>query len=258
MKPIHYTFLLLLPFLCTGCFKTRQDIAREKEDVEVRSNLQQNIVEYNQGLEKTQADLGRLQGRIEELDHQRKKEMSGLLSGHETEQKTIDELKSRLAALQEGQTALFQEIKKLKEDNLATASERVRPAPAPAAGAKKKINTASFENAHVAYKAKDYGSAASGFRAFLDGHPKSSRALDAHFFLGDSLFKQKDYDQAVMEFGVVHEKSPLTVLGRRSTLRIAQSFQAMGKTKDARAFALLLVEGSPASPEAKAARKLLK
>jgi TolA-binding protein len=252
----RHLLVLLLPLLGTGCFKTRQDIAREKEDAEVRSTLQQNIVDYNQGLEKTQADLGRLQGRIEELEHQRKKEMSGLLSGHETERKTIDELKARLAAIQEGQNALFEEIRRLKEDNLATASERSRPA-APTGG-KKKVTGPSFEGALGAYKSKDYGSAAAGFRGFLDANPRSKRALDAHFFLGDSLFQQKNFDQAVVEFGVVHEKAPLTPLGRRSTLRIAESFNAMGKSKDARAFALLLVEGSPESKEAKLARRLLK
>ncbi len=57
---------------------------------------------------------------------------------------------------------------------------------------------------------------------------------------------------------MVHEKSPTTTLGRKSTLRIAQSFKAMGKPKDAKAFAQLLVQSSPDSEEAKAARKLLK
>ena len=92
----------------------------------------------------------------------------------------------------------------------------------------------------------------------MEANPKGKHAIDARFFLADSLYKQKDYEQAVVEFGVVHERAPNSALGRKSTLRLAQSFKAMGKTKDARAFAQLLIQGSPDSEEAKAARKMLK
>lgn len=258
---LRHALVLLAPLLFTGCFKTRNEIAREKEDVEVRSTLQQNIVEYNQGLEKTQAELGRLQGRIEELEHVRKKEMTGLQSGRETEQKTLEELKAKISSMQDSQNALFEEIKKLKEDNLALMGEqRPRAAPAAPAGSKKKaaLAGASFESALELYKAKDYQGAADSFRAFLDTKPKGKKALDAQFYLGDALFKEKEFQGAVVAFGVVHEKSPTTPMGRQSTLKIAQSFKAMGKDKDAKAFAQLLVQGSPASKEAALARKLLK
>ncbi len=257
MKIRNAVVLLALPLFASGCFKTRQEIAREKEDVEVRNNLQQNIVEYNQSLEKAQSDIGRLQGRIEELEHQRKKEMSGLLSGRESEQKTVEELRASLSSLQENQRTLFEEIKRLKEENLALASGRAAAPAAP--GAKKKLNpAANFDSGMNAYKAKDYPAAAANFQAYLEANPKSKRALDARYYLADSYFRQKDFEKAVVEFGVVHEKSPTSSMGRKSTLRIAQSFQSMGKSKDAKAFAQLLVQGSPNSPEAKAARKILK
>jgi|GEM_PF-542711 len=266
MKPSylrHAVVLLFAPLFFTGCFKTRNEIAREKEDVEVRTTLQQNIVEYNQGLEKTQAELGRLQGRIEELEHVRKKEMTGLQSGRETEQKTIEELKAKIMSMQESQNALFEEIKKLKEDNLALMGEqRSRPSPSAGPTSKKKaVNSptrASFESALAAYKAKDYQGAADSFRSFLDTKPKGKKALDAQFYLGDALFKEKEFQGAVVAFGVVHEKSPTSPMGRQSTLKIAQSFKAMGKDKDAKAFAQLLVQSNPDSKEAAQARKLLK
>lgn len=250
----HALLVALIPFLFAGCFKTRQEIAREREEQEVRANLQQNIVEYNEGLEKAQAEIGRLQGRIEELEHVRRKEMSGLQSGRESEQKTVDELKERLASLQESQTALFEEIKRLKEENLALSAER-RASPA---GAKKKVDKPRFQDAVAAYRSKDYEAAAQEFRAYIDANPKAKNTLDAHYYLGDILFLNKDFAAAVVEFGVVHERSPSTPLGRKSTLKIAQSFKAMGKDKDAKAFAQLLVQGSPSSPEANQARKLLK
>ena len=137
MRHLHHVLILLMPLVFAGCFKTRQDIAREKEDAEVRSNLQQNVMEYSQGLEKTQAELGRLQGRIEELEHLRRKDMTGLSSSREAEMKTLEELKTKMTSLQEAQNALFEEMKRLKEENFAAIS-RSSPPPTAPAGAKKK------------------------------------------------------------------------------------------------------------------------
>jgi tol-pal system protein YbgF len=256
--------LLLLPFLATGCFKTRDEIAREKEDAEMRSTLQQNVVDNGQGLEKLQSEIGRLQGRMEELEHNHKKELSGLTSSlgskTETNAKTLDEMRAKLNSLQEGQTALFEEIKKLKEDNLQLAKqlgEHPQKSAAPVATGKKKGGS-SYEAAVSSFKAKDYGAAISAFRGFLEANPKSKHALDARFYLGESLYKSKDYTQAIVEFGTIHEKTPTSAFGRRATLRIAQSFRAMGKDKDARAFAQILVDTSPNSEEAKKAKAMLK
>ena len=74
---LHAFVLVLLPVMFFGCFKTRDEIAREQEQQEVQDSLQKNVVEYSQDLDKVQADIGKLQGRVDEIEHQRKKEMSG-------------------------------------------------------------------------------------------------------------------------------------------------------------------------------------
>jgi TolA-binding protein len=159
---------------------------------------------------------------------------------------------------------LFEEIKRLKEDNLQLAklmSERPHSAAAPSATSKKKgaMNSAGGFDASIgAFKAKDFPGAIAGFRSFLEVNPKSKHALDARFFLGESLFKTKEYAEAIVEFGVIHEKAQNSALGRRATLRIAQSFKSMGKEKDARAFAQILIQSNPNSDEARKARAVLK
>lgn len=260
MRNLSHLLILVIPFLFAGCFETREQIARQKEEQEVRSTLQQNVMQAGQGLDKVQAEIGRLQGRVEEIEHQRKKDMSGLSSARDTEQKSTDkaiqELSAKVAALQEAQNALFEEVKKMREEAL---SERSRPAPAPGAEKKKGASAGgSYDSSLTAYKAHDFATASSGFRGFLDANAKSKRAIEARYYLADSLFKQKEYEQAAAEFGTVHDKSPTSFFGRRSALRLAQSFKSMGKTKDAKAFAELLVQESPNSDEAKTARKMFK
>jgi TolA-binding protein len=260
---MRHLLILVIPFFLAGCFETREQIARQREDQEVRSTLQQNVMQAGQGLDKVQSDIGRLQGRVEEIEHQRKKEMSGFANTRDSEQKStekaLQELTAKVTAMQEAQNTLFEEVKKLHEEAL---SERSRPSPA-APPSKKKGNQGAvapgnLDSALAAYKALDYGSATSGFRGYLEASPKAKRALEARYYLADSLYKQKQYEQAAAEFGTVHDKSPTSFYGRRSALRLAQSFKQLGKTKDAKAFAELLVAESPNSEEAKTARKMFK
>lgn len=250
----------------TGCFRTRADIAREKEEREQKAALQQNAVEQSQNMEKLQSEIGRLQGRLEEMDHQRKKEAasfnSTVNSNLEGRDKRVSDLQGQLEDTRKAQTALFEEMKRLKEENLALlkaqTEHKEKPRPAPATPAMKKQAGSQYEAGVAAYKAKDYGSAIPVFRAYLDAQPNGKRSGDAHYFLGDSLFRTKDYSQAILAFSVVHEKQPETGLGRRATLRIAESFKALGKDKDAKAFAQILVQNFPKTEEANKARKLLK
>lgn len=262
----HVGISLLIVATLTGCFRTRAQMERDREEEEMRVSLRQNVVETSTSMERLQAEIGRLQGRIEELEHRNKKEFSNLSSNmsssREGSEKTISDLTARLTALQQGQAALFEEMKKLKEENLQlTKALAERPRNAPAAAPQKKSAAgagASFDSAMKAFAAKDFDEAAEVFRAYLEAHPSGKNSASARYHLGESLYRQKDYESAIVEFGVVHEKSATSGLGRKSTLRIAESFKALGKDKDARAFAQILVQSSPESAEAKRARKLLK
>lgn len=261
---IQMSLSLTVVLLFTGCFKTRDELAREKEERESRTNIQQNMVEYNQSFDRMQVEMGKLQGRIEELEFQRKKEMSALNSSREGTDKNVGDLRSKLEELQKGQTALFEEMKKLKEDNLQmlkALSEKAHSAsaaPSATGGVQKKNTNASFEAALNSYKSKDCDGAIDGFRAYLESRANAKKAIDAHYYIGDCLFKRKSYNEAIVEFAVVHEKALKSAWGRKSTLKIAESFHALGKNKDAKAFAQILVDSSPQSEEAKKARKYLK
>jgi TolA-binding protein len=260
MSRFSFVLVALAAFLVlSGCFRTRADIAKEREAKEVRTSLQQSVVEYNQSVERIQADVGRLQGKIEEIEHHRKREMGTYAASSEGLAKTVGDLKVKVEELQKSQATLFDEIKRLREENvqmLRTLS-RSAPAAAPASGQKKNTG-ASFTDAMNAYRAKNYSAAAAGFRAYLAAYPRGRQVLNARYHLGDSLYRMKEYTDAIAEFGVVHERSPASSLGRRSTLRIAESFKALGKDKEASAFAQLLVKASPDSQEAKRAKRFLR
>ena len=122
----------------------------------------------------------------------------------------------------------------------------------------KKSSAESFESAVGLFKAKNYDGAIDGFREYIENYPKGKKILDAHFLLGESLFKRKKYNEAIVELSVPQEKSPKSTMGRKSTLTMAESFKLMGKEKDAKAFAQILIDTSPNSDEAKAAKRFVK
>lgn len=260
MRSIYILIPLLFVLTLTGCLRTREQIAREREEKELQASLQQNLVQTGQGVESLQSEIGRLQGRIEEMEHRRQREMNGLNSSREGSEKALADIKNQLVSLQQSQASLFEEIKKLKEDNLQLSkavAERSRAAAAPSPAQKKSAGS-DYDAALKSYLAKDFAQAIEGFRSYLEVNSGGKKSNSAHFYLGDSLYRTKDFTSAIVEFGVVHEKAAGSALGRKSTLKIAESFKALGKNKDAKAFAQILVDSSPDSIEAKQAKKLLK
>lgn len=256
---------LLAAVALSGCsVRTRAEIAREKQEKEMQEALQRNVLESAKQMEALQSEIGRLQGKLEEMDHNRQKEMQKELSGaREGTEKQVSELRARLEEQQKaqsaGQQALFEEVKRLREENAQMADSLAKKsAAAPAGGAQKKSGKPAYDAGLAAYKAKNYDEAEDGFRGYLQALPNGKYSLSARYYLGDSLYARKDFTNAIVEFGAVQEKSPASPWGRKSALRIAESFHALGKNKDAKTFATLLVESAPNSEEAKRAKKFLK
>lgn len=244
---------LALPLVLSGCFKTRAEIEREKQQQEVQQSLHKNVYETTETLQQTQAQVARLQGRMEELEHNRRKdddEKRKALAGI-TEKLTL--IEQRLSKSDETEAALIEEIKKIKEDNIRMLSQ---PA---AQGAKKKgsPDKGAYQLAMEAFKAKRYEEAADQFTKYAEANGKAANALKARYYAGASHFALKNWAEAIMSYSFVYDKNPQDPLWKKSTLKIAESFQRMGKKKDARPFALSLVEKHPDSTEAKQAKKFL-
>ena len=54
----------------------------------------------------------------------------------------------------------------------------------------------------------NYDLAATGFREFLSKYPTDPRAADAQLYVGEVLFAQKKFEQAVIEYDLVLQKYP--------------------------------------------------
>ncbi len=246
------SFLVIAVFamVLTGCFRTRSDIAKEQD--EEQTFVQENV-QITQRLDNVESQLGKLQGQIEEGQYQRKQDSKDLRAGMDKQEKQTSDLDQKLSELSSRMDLLFEEVKKMKEENASRAS--VKPE---VRGKKKGTPAGNVGEGIKAFKKKDYDFAAEQFQGYLEKHPKGKRAFEASYYLGEVRYHQEDYGRAILAYSAVHEKAPKNDLWRKSTLRIAQSFTALGKKEESKSFAQILVQAAPRSSEAKAARKFLK
>jgi tol-pal system protein YbgF len=79
---------------------------------------------------------------------------------------------------------------------------------------------------------KDYGLAEQGFRDFLKKYPGDARAVDANYWLGETLFQRQKYRDAAELFLFVSRDHATAAKAPDALLRLGQSLAQMGE-KDA-------------------------
>lgn len=227
--------LSLISLALAGCV-THAQMEQEKEKVQLQENLHQQIAEHSENIQQIQAQMGQLQGQVENALHKRQ----------EVDLENQKKFEDKILLLEKQQKILFAEIKKLKKEGIRSFKRKAY-SPKP-----------SFKKAMNAYNKKQYSSAATKFQAFIDKYPKSKNHARANYYLGESLFQQKKYREAILAYNITYEKvSRKQKLWRKTTLKIAQAFKKIGKKGDAKIFAQELVNQSPKSSEAKKAKKYL-
>ena len=171
------------------------------------------------------------------------------------------QLRDRLTALERDLAAAQERLARL-ESGRSSQTARVEPAPSPYAQEVPppptipKTGGDLWQEGMNLYKQKSYGPAREKFQQFLKENPRGDKALEARYYLADSLLQDKKYDEAIVEFNKVLEGSPKSSFAPPSLLKQAQAFKAQGKTKISNLVLEKLIADYPKSPEAVQARKL--
>ena len=100
------------------------------------------------------------------------------------------------------------------------------------------------------------GPAREKFQQFLKDHPKGDKAVEARYYLADSLLQEKKYDEAIVEFNKIVDGYPKSSFAPPALLKQAQAFKAQGKSKVSNLVLEKLIADYPKSPEAVQARRL--
>ncbi len=221
----------------TNIKKIQKDIDWLKTEVK----KEENIVGLNEKtfeLENKLLELEQIIGEIHAQSEERFKKIEAGLSA-------IAEAESR-AAVPQPQTPPAPASKQGSE------SKSEEPSPAEK-GPKKNYDLGVKEFADG-----NYEGARALLREYLAAAPKSDEAPDAMFFIADSYFKEKFYEEAILEYQNIIETWPASPKIPLCQLNQGIALLKIGKPNEASLFFESLIEAYPDSPEAATAKEHLK
>jgi len=272
-KPIILTVMVLA---CAAGCATRRDVTtidsrlseievREAEDRRRRDEIAKGREANEQALRQMSASLRAqidelrdevrgLRGRLEELDHSlRQKPASG-----EAGERPRDD---KLTRLEDANAQLAQRLTRVEEHL------RLEPVPAapkaeskikPESSAKAPSEEELYNRAKQAFDQGNTAQARRGFEELIQRYPNSASADNAQFWIGETFFREKAYEKAILEYQKVIEKYPKGNKVPAALLKQGHAFLALGDKVNSRLLFEELVRKFPHSAEAKLASDKLK
>jgi len=104
----------------------------------------------------------------------------------------------------------------------------------------------------------NYEAARASLREYLAAAPRNDEAADAMFLIADSYFKEKSYEEAILEYQNIIEIWPASPKTPLCQLNQGIALLKIGKPNEASLFFESLIEAYPDSPEAATAKEYLK
>lgn len=250
----------------TGTTSLHADVASLRSELD---SVRGNLADTRASMQQLEREFRAVKEAIEETRYQMGQQIGQ--SSREGDQRVRD-LQARMAKLDEvlkGQEAQIQardeELKKLQETLLAVQSAQARAQVAAAPAAASEAAAAETDTIKRDYDAafrvleqKDYKLAIGRFREFLKKHPKSRLANNAQYWIGESYYALRHYDQAILEFDEVRRIDPQGDKVPAALLKQGFAFAEIGERVNARLILQEVVERYPQSPEAAKAKERLK
>jgi tol-pal system protein YbgF len=220
-------------------------------DTKVRSGQ----VTLRTDIDEVQEQVRRLNGRIEENERLLKRAVERDLG-------TQDSMSERVATLESmvEQHHRYLNLPSVQSKPGAGAepSPAVKPEPTPAAAVEPKTKeTELYDKSIALYRDGKYEEAIEGFKSFLATFPKSDRADNAHFWIGECYTALKQYEQAILAYQEVIKKYPKGNKVPSALLRQALAFLEIKDQTSAKLLLNRVVKNYPTSNEAKIAQKKL-
>ena len=273
MKIRLLTLLSLVVAGASACAQPQQIELLEREQRRMRNDnasIHNEVESMRSGLADTRANMQQLQRefsalkeRIEETRYQVGRQIGQ--SSRDGDQRVKD-LEARVAKLTEGFKTQEGQLK-AREDDLRELRKSIQQQPTglnvPAdtteiSAAENDTVKRDYETAWRALEKKDYRVAVTRFKEFLQKHPKSRLANNAQYWIGESHYALREFDQAILEFDAVRSRYPQGDKVAAALLKQGFAFAELGEKVNARLILQEVVEKYAQSPEAVQAKQRLK
>lgn len=220
----------------------------EKQSREIRGQVARSAAEIDRLAE----EIEQLRGNLEVTEHQVAQKLSTAADVEERRKMEIQRLEAQLVVANQKIDRILQYLN-LEGTGQAGFS---KPADAPTA-----VNLTDQEVYDMARKAFDSGKleeARQGFEGLIKQYPQSQHADNAQFWIGETYYREKWFEKAILEYQKVIEQYPKGNKVPASRLKQGLAFSNLGDHNNARLILQELIKTHPQSNEAKIAEKKLK
>lgn len=191
-----------------------------------------------------------LTGRLEEMDYLLNKKLAGYEEIQQKNQERLDRMAIDTAALQKQVAGIDQYL------NLEGGQSQKAKPPA-ASGAKPTSDQALYVKAKKDYDDGRIEEARKGFEELIAAYPKSQHADNSQFWIGETYYREKWYEKAILEYQKVIEKYPSGNKVPAALLKQGLAFVKIGETNNARLVLKELITKHPSTNEAAIAKQKL-
>lgn len=201
------------------------------------------VAELHSGLNTLRVDFQSINGRLDDL-------------GRSNEQATADmalvrdDLSMQVAALGERLAALEEQTTKVPQPAAAPPAAQAEPSLSP-----EEVYQQALEKI---LNGSDYPAGRAALETFIEQNPKHELAVNAQYWVGEALYGEKKFENAILKFQEVIQKYSDHPKAAAALLKQGKAFAALGDKENAATTWKQLVKTFPLSPEAEMAKRLLK
>ena len=250
--------LLVVAISITSCFKTAEEIKREKKIDQRLAQSSKLVTDLSSQVQGLQTQLALATGQLEEMDHKTKQNnlekaqsIGENLNQLNEQVKVIltenRQIKKQIAGLQQDINSQKKYIKKVTGALSSVASTN-----------SKSTSSGELKKAHKAFE-KGRKNTKSLYLAVLgEGKINNAQKNHVYFNLGLLDYRSKKYEKALVYFSKIYTRYPKSSFSPRSLLYIARSFKSLNKPEEANVSYQELINKYPKSKHAKTAKKEIK
>ena len=221
---------------------------RKEEEQDLRSESASLHVK----IDRLKEELRILNGNLEEVRYTVNKNLENVQETNRRLRETVSFHKDRL--LQIERYLNLEPVSKAETKSLQPSPSKP---PVEKTPEKELTETEIYTTSKQLFDQGEYEDAREGFEKLLKKHPKSPRADNAQFWIGETYYRERWYEKAILEYQQVIEKYPNGNKVAAALLKQGFAFLNLGDKPNARLILKELVKKYPNSNEANVARQKL-
>lgn len=209
-----------------------KNLASYQQQVET---LRKGTADLQASLDGARVDMQVLAGKVDDATQSAKKPVQDINMLREDTDRRLTALEGRVTSLEKILTDMQQ-----KATQASTTPE------------------ALYQQGLDAFKGGDYQNAQQLLTNFIVKYPNHELDANAHYWIGETYYSEKMYDQAILEFEKVIKSYPGKEKVPAAMLKQAMAFKALGDAPSARYVLRKLIQQYPKAAEAGLAKAKLK